>query len=249
MICRDCDFIHIEETESTNNYLQKLTASEELADETIVLADFQTAGRGQSGNSWESESGKNITFSILFYPKQLPANQPFIIAEIAALFIKRTLDKFVSGITVKWPNDIYWEDRKICGILVENILSGGLIRNSVIGAGVNLNQEVFCSNAVNPISLKQITGKAYDRLEVLAMLRLSFHEIRSQLETKGAGFIHHEYTNSLYRREGFYPYRDKNGEFKASIHHIELSGHLVLERENGDLSEYAFKEVSFLIDD
>ncbi|MDR0348971.1 MAG: biotin--[acetyl-CoA-carboxylase] ligase [Tannerella sp.] len=244
MICRNNNLIHLSETESTNSYLQLLARLEDLADETVVLTDFQTAGRGQSGNSWESENGKNLTFSILFYPKQLPANQPFVIAELAALFIKRILDEIVSGITVKWPNDIYWQDRKICGILVENMLAGGLIRKSIIGAGINLNQEIFHGNAVNPVSLKQITGKTYNRLELLEKLRISFHKIRNQLETQGIGFIHHTYTNSLYRLKGLHSFSDKNGNFKARIHHIELSGHLVLKRENGNLSKYAFKEVT-----
>lgn len=247
MSYRKCDFIHIIETESTNSYLQILAESEELTDETVVLADFQTAGRGQSGNSWESEAGKNITFSILFYPKQLPANQHFILAEMAALFIKRTLDKFVAGITVKWPNDIYWQDRKICGILVENQLMGGFINHSIIGVGLNLNQDIFYSDALNPVSLKQITGNSYDRLEILEQLRSDFHKIREQSEIEGREKIHYEYMQSLYRRNGFYLFNDKDGSFEARIHHVELSGHLVLERKNGVLSTYAFKEVSYLL--
>lgn len=246
MIYEDMNLIHITETESTNQYLQMLTLSEKLTDETVLLTDIQTAGRGQLGNSWESEPCKNLTFSILCYPKQLPANQPFIIAELAALCVKRILDKYVSGITVKWPNDIYWKDKKICGILIENFLSEGLINQSIIGIGVNLNQEKFMSNAYNPVSLRQITGETYDRLEVLNALTTSFHEIRKHFESGGLASIHCAYMDSLYRSGGYFLYRDENGEFEARIHHVELSGYLVLERRNGELSQYAFKEVTFI---
>jgi len=246
MMYKDRNLIHISETESTNQYLQILAQSEKLADETVVLTDIQTAGRGQMGNAWESEPYKNLTFSILYYPKQLPANQPFVIAELAALCVKRTLDKYVSNIKVKWPNDIYWNDKKICGILIENSLSEGFISQSVIGAGVNLNQEKFVSNATNPVSLKQITGKTYDRLEVLKVLQATFHEIRKLLELNGSACVHREYEESLYRLGDYHLYRDKNGDFEARIHHVELSGYLVLERRNGEFSKYAFKEVSYL---
>lgn len=238
--------IYLPETDSTNRYLQTLLASENLADETLVWTDFQTAGRGQLGNSWESEGGKNLMFSLLFYPNRLSANQLFVIAELAALCVKRVLDKIVSGITVKWPNDIYWCDRKIAGILIENTLSGGFISRSIIGVGLNINQEQFCSDAPNPVSLKQITGTTYDRMNLLEQLRLSFHALREQLEAEGLEVIHREYLQVLYRREGFHLFHDANGTFEACIRHVELSGHLSLERVDKTISRYAFKEVTYL---
>lgn len=246
MVYKDDQLIYIPETDSTNNYLQQLNQTQTLADETIVWTGFQTSGRGQTGNSWESESGKNLMFSLFFYPKQLPASQPFVIAELAALCVKRTLDRLVPGVTIKWPNDVYWNDRKICGILIENQLAGGLISHSIIGIGINLNQDMFYGNALNPVSLKQITGYSYDRLEILEQLRSDFHEIREQSEIDGRETIHREYMQSLYRGNGFYLFSDKDGNFEARIHHVELSGHLVLERKNGALSTYAFKEVAYI---
>ena len=155
--------IHLAETDSTNRHLQRLLqADAALADETVAIADFQTSGRGQIGNVWESEAGQNLTFSLLYKPQHLPANQPFRIAQIAALSVKKTLDKYVSGITVKWPNDIYRRNLKICGMLIENTLSGGFITHSIIGIGLNINQTVFRSDAPNPVSLSQITGEKYD---------------------------------------------------------------------------------------
>lgn len=246
MVYRDEQLIFLPETDSTNRYLQLLAQERTVADETVVWADFQTSGRGQIGNSWESEAGKNLTFSIFFFPKELPANQPFVVAEMAALCVKRILDRLTPGITVKWPNDVYWNRQKICGILIENQLSAGLISHSIAGIGLNLNQDVFHSNAPNPVSLKQITGYSYDRADLLSQLRASFHDIRVQFEAEGAGVIHQEYTQALYRRDGFYSFCDKHGYFEACIHHVELSGHLVLQRKNGILSTYAFKEVTYV---
>ena len=100
-------------------------------------------------------------FSILLYPDFLPANRQFLISQIASLSVKETLEKYTDSVTVKWPNDIYWKDRKICGMLIENDLSGQHLYCSVVGIGLNINQEIFRSDAPNPISLTQITGKTY----------------------------------------------------------------------------------------
>ena len=165
----------LKETDSTNNHLRRLLDKEQLPEGSLVVTDFQTAGKGQVGNSWESEAGMNLMFSILLYPDFIPANRQFLISQIASLSVKETLDAYTDFIQVKWPNDIYWKDRKICGMLIENDLSGQLLYCSIIGIGLNLNQSLFRSNAPNPISLTQITGKKYDREEVLnRFLRIFF---------------------------------------------------------------------------
>ena len=168
--------IRLAETDSTNNYLREQCAKARLPEGSLVIADFQTAGKGQVGNSWESEAGKNLMFSILLYPDSLPANRQFLISQIASLSVKETLEGYTDSVKVKWPNDIYWKDRKICGMLIENDLSGQHLYCSVIGIGLNINQEIFRSDAPNPVSLTQITGKVYDREEVLArFLRIFFN--------------------------------------------------------------------------
>jgi len=237
--------IFLQETESTNRYLDVLAG--DTADETLAVADYQTAGRGQPGNAWESEAGSNLTFSLLFYPENLHANQSFRIAELAALSVKHTLNDCISDVTVKWPNDIYWRDKKIGGILIENTLSGNMISRSIVGIGLNINQETFRSGAPNPVSLKQITGHAFDRMLLLEQFRTYFHQLRRQFESGGdMDEIHREYLSALYRREGYFPYRDRQGRFEARIHCIEPSGHLILERKDGVRSRYAFKEVVWL---
>ena len=119
-------------------------------------------GKGQVGNSWESEAGKNLMFSVLLHPDFVPANQQFLISQISALAVQQMLETFVKPISVKWPNDIYWNDKKICGMLIENDIAGTKLINSIIGIGININQKKFISNAPNPVSLTQITGKEYD---------------------------------------------------------------------------------------
>ena len=237
--------IHLSETDSTNKALRTFSEKENLPSGSIVLADFQTAGRGQRDNTWESEAGKNLTFSILFRPADVPANMPFVISEMSSLSVKYTLDKYISGITVKWPNDIYYKDRKIVGTLIENTILQGKISQSIIGIGINVNQIEFRSNAPNPVSMFQITGESFDLMTIMEEFRLTFMEQSERLNNKQFDSIHKEYLNSIYRKNGYHQYRDAAGVFDAEIHNIEPDGHIVLKRADNTFSRYAFKEVSF----
>ena len=237
--------IHIKETDSTNKYLRKISELEKLVSGSIVLADYQSDGRGISGSYWESERGKNLTFSVLYYPMNLPSNRPFVIAEMASLSVKYTLDKYLHDVTVKWPNDIYYGDNKITGILIENTVYQGCITQSIIGIGLNVNQTIFRSNAPNAISMAQITGFAFDRLGIMNDFRQTFAEQNIRIDNRHYAAIHNDYLKVLYHKTGFHSFIDAQGAFKASILDIEPSGHLVLERKDGYISRYAFKEVSF----
>jgi BirA family biotin operon repressor/biotin-[acetyl-CoA-carboxylase] ligase len=241
-------FLHLPETESTIQALRLLANAEKLADKSILWTDFQTKGRGQADNSWESAPGMNLLCSILFYPPHLSANQSFAIVELAALSVKRTLDKYVSDISIKWPNDIYLQNRKICGILIENEIVESNISRSIIGIGINLNQTEFKSDAPNPVSLSMITGCSYDVEVVLKQLHTHFTLLTDMFDTEGFDHLHQQYCASLYHREGFHTYKDAKESFDARIHTIEPSGHLVLERRNGTLSRYGFKEVQNLVE-
>lgn len=238
--------IRVGETHSTNNYLRELLAKGALPEGSVVIADYQTAGKGQVGNSWESEAGKNLMFSLLLYPGFIPANRQFLISQIASLSVKETLDAYVGGVTVKWPNDIYWEDRKICGMLIENDLSGQHLYSSIIGIGININQEKFRSNAPNPVSLIRITGKSYDRDEVLIRFLRIFFRYYCLLAEEKEEEIRAAYMAALYRADGYHPYADEHGRFQARIHAIEPTGHLILQLPDGECRRYAFKEVATL---
>ena len=155
-------FIRLDTCSSTNSELAAIADS--MPAGTVVSCREQSAGRGQRGNSWEAEPGRNLTFSILLRPQLIDASRQFELSMIVSLAIVRSLDSILaqSGCkercTVKWPNDIYIGDRKVCGILIENALSGLSIDRSIAGIGINVNQLVFRSDAPNPVSLIHLTG-------------------------------------------------------------------------------------------
>lgn len=239
--------IHIRETNSTINYLQAVCNSQKAEELTTVVADFQTCGRGQRGNSWEAEPGKNLLFSFVLYPDFLEARHQFLISQIISLSIKEELDTCTPDISIKWPNDIYWKDKKICGILIENNLMGQTISQSIAGIGININQEVFHSLAPNPVSLQQITGKQYRMLDILGNM---MHRVRTYydlLRKDETVFITNRYQNALFRKEGFHRYKDSDGDFSARIIGIEPDGKLILEDETLMKRGYMFKEVEYIL--
>lgn len=241
-------YIHLEETESTNNYIKNELLAESKEDDIIIVStDHQTAGKGQRGNNWESEKGKNLTFSILFHPTDIEANQQFIISQFTSLAIKDTLSQYTKDISIKWPNDIYWKNKKICGILIENSLIDTTIASSIIGIGLNINQTEFTNKVPNPISLKQITGNDYDLDKVLHEIidRISLYY--NKIDKNGSEDIAKRYKNSLFRYEGYHTYNDGTHNFMARIKDIEPSGLLVLEMEDGSVHKYAFKEIKYIL--
>lgn len=235
--------IHLKEIDSTNRYLHDLQTDED----TLVTADFQTAGRGQGTNKWESEAGKNITFSLLIHPKHIPARRQFLLSEVEAVAIKEVLDRYVDGISLKWPNDIYWNDRKLGGTLIEASLSRGGVTRCIFGTGININQTAFRSDAPNPVSLLQILGHEADREKILDEIIEAIYHYYDLLEGNQFAEISTRYHAALYRRTGFHPYRDADGDFEASIVEVEDDGHLILVDRQGRFRSYAFKEVSFIL--
>lgn len=239
--------IHISETNSTNNYLQSLCSKQKMEELTVVIADFQTSGRGQRGNSWESDSGKNLLFSTVIFPEFLEARRQFLISQIISLAIKEELDTYTTDISIKWPNDIYWKEKKICGMLIENDLMGRNISQSIAGIGININQETFHSSAPNPVSLRQITGKEFDLFEILKNIVLRIQSYYSLLKKGNTESIVCQYEMSLFRKEGMHRFKDANGKFLARIICVEPEGRLILEDEKLNKRGYMFKEVEYLL--
>ena len=240
----------LRETSSTNDYLARLCKESKAKEFYTVMAESQTNGKGQRGNSWESEAGKNLTFSIVLYPTALEANKQFCLSMLAAFACHEALDNYTDGFSIKWPNDIYWKDKKIGGILIENELEGKYIVQTIIGIGLNINQDVFRSNAPNPVSLKQILGAEIKIEEVMMKVVHGIVGGYRQLEThfditlQTIGIL---YRKHLYRHKGMFPYRDAQGEFLAEYQKVEPDGHLILKDEQGTLRRYAFKEVEFVL--
>jgi BirA family biotin operon repressor/biotin-[acetyl-CoA-carboxylase] ligase len=246
--------IHIAETDSTNRWLRDHAAQQGTSPNgLVVMTDYQTAGRGCGTNHWESEQGQNLLFSLLVCPQALVARDQFAISMAVALAICDALASYIKEVSIKWPNDIYWRDRKLCGMLIENRLSGGLVRESIIGIGLNVNQTLFLSDAPNPVSLRQILGREVDREALLQAILAAFDrrfaacDVMSEERLEAFSDLRTDYASRLYRREGFHPYRDAAGEFEAQLETVEEGGRLVLRDRMGRLRRYDFKGVEFII--
>ena len=243
-------YIHLSETDSTNRWLRSHAeefSSEEL---TAVWADHQTAGRGCGTNTWESEPGQNILFSLLCHPKNTPAAHQFLLLEAMALAVKDILDSTLpqgEEIKIKWPNDIYWHDSKLGGTLTECALSSQNMRWCIIGTGLNINQTTFSAQLPNPVSLAQITGRHFELTPLLHRLCEAFAQRLQLLEQGDDEAMQAEYAAALYRRQGFHPYRDAREDFEAEIISVAPDGTLTLRDRFQRLRSYKFKEVSFRI--
>ena len=240
----------LEETTSTNDYLAGLCKEGKAREFYTVTAERQTAGKGQRGNHWEAETGKNLLCSIVLYPTVLQAKEQFILSMLSAIAAIDTLTYYTDGFSIKWPNDIYWHDRKIGGILIENELEGEYITQSIIGFGLNVNQVEFHSDAPNPVSLKQILGRDINREELFGKLLHSVVAGYKGIENNDKDVLEaicDLYLQYFYRRTGFHRYRDADGEFSAEFHKLDADGRLTLKDEQGNLRSYWFKEIEFVL--
>ena len=239
--------LYLPQTDSTNNECRRLAATGNISHGTLLYTSYQTAGRGQGSHVWESRKGQNLLFTLYLTPVFLPANQQFFLSEIASLATAQTLDSIHKGFCVKWPNDVYYQEKKIAGMLLESVIHGTHLANTLIGIGININQNHFESDAPNPISLKQLTGKDTPILPVLEIWMQKFDNLYHLLQRGHKDTIHSLYRNRLFRKDGYHPYSDKNGRFLARILDVEPSGFLHLEDQEGTLRRYAFKEVKFIL--
>jgi BirA family biotin operon repressor/biotin-[acetyl-CoA-carboxylase] ligase len=238
--------IRFDEIDSTNSFLHGYHEGDDV--ETVVaVAEYQTAGRGQGTNHWESERGKNLTFSVRVAPKGVRAACQYVLSMCMALAVKDVLSEYSEGMTVKWPNDIYWNDKKISGTLIETTIAGKNVKTCIFGTGINVNQTEFRSDAPNPVSIKQIVGHEVDREELLKKVMRNLEKYLKIVYSGERKKIHDAYMNCLYRKEGVHKYRDNNGTFEASIERVEDSGHLVLRSTDGRERRYGFKEVTFVL--
>ena len=237
--------IRLKEVDSTNRFLKEMDSYDENA-LTIAVADYQTAGKGQGSHSWEGEAGKNLLFSMMACPRWVPVRQQFLLSEAGALAIKDALDTYTDSITLKWPNDVYWNDKKISGTLIETSIDSKGIKRCIFGIGININQVEFKSDAPNPVSLAQILGHEVDREEVLQKIIEAFDKYYELLRRADYMDVSGIYHLSLYRRKGFHWYEDKDGKFEGAFVEVEDDGHLILHDKQGVIRSYAFGEVKFL---
>ena len=237
--------IRIEQTASTNSYLLQLSNTESLAEGTVVVTDNQTQGRGQGNNTWESESGKNLTFSMILYPVSVEANGQFVLSKTISLAVYDFLSQFVSDVSVKWPNDVYVGDQKITGILIENFIEGAFLTKTIAGIGVNINQERFVSDAPNPVSLRQLTGNSYLLDDCLKNLCMCIAR-RYRMMTANAHQLHEDYVHHLYRFGKPSRFSADGILFDATITGVNHYGMLEVETANGKCKTFDFKEIQFI---
>lgn len=239
------NIIRLKETDSTNRWLANYTPQkgEKM---TVVVADYQTSGKGQGVNTWESESGKNLLFSILIHPSMIPLHRQFLLSEAGAIALKSVLDRYTGDIALKWPNDVYWKDKKLSGTLIQNTISQHHIKDCIYGIGINVNQMIFKSDAPNPVSLAQILGRAIDREHLLQQIVEAFEKSLEMIENGDYVDLTAMYHSFLYRQKGYYTYRDKDGDFEGAIIEVEDDGHLILHDREGKIRSYAFKEIKFV---
>jgi len=235
---------------STNDYMiEQIRNGNINVEGTIVIADEQTSGKGMDINIWESEPGKNLTFSIFFKPDFLRADQQFLLNKSISLGVYDFIKSLVihQKVTIKWPNDIYVGDKKIAGILINNTIAGNELLYSVAGIGVNINQQKFPGHVRNPISLSHALRKEFDLKQVLHELLYWLENRYDQLLSREFIRINNSYLESLYRLNEMHSYRLKNKELSARITGVSDFGHLQLTTDDNQRLECDFKEIEFII--
>lgn len=214
----------------------------------LILAERQTAGRGQRGHRWVSPEGENLTFTLVVEPSFLAARDQFLLSEVVALALGDCFERFNISTRIKWTNDIYYTDYKLVGILIEHFYSGVQLRRTLVGIGININQTVFDPELPNPVSMQQIAGRPFVREEVLSTFEEAFAVRYAQLERGERERLEHDYRNRLYRLGEEQLFRLPEGEeFTATIEGVRSGGELLLRHADSSLHAYRFKEVEFVV--
>ncbi|MDA3906061.1 MAG: biotin--[acetyl-CoA-carboxylase] ligase [Bacteroidales bacterium] len=235
------------ETISTNLLMQELEKAGKLINGDVIRAINQTGGIGQSGNYWESENGKNLTFSLFLETHFLAAEDVFQLNKVVSLAIyDYLLEKKLTNVKIKWPNDVYVGNKKIAGMLTHNSFLGEKLEHSIVGIGININQIEFKRDAPNPISLKQIAQINYDLEDELNGI-LQFIYMRIIQMAKG-GFLqlNTDYLERLYGMDKKQKFKDSEGSFNGIIKGVDSFGRLLVEKDTGDQFTYDIKEIEFL---
>lgn len=237
------------ELNSTNTWLKEQYTEYDLPHGFAVRADYQTKGRGQATNSWEGERGKNVLCSLFLKPFNIELHEQFVLSQIISIAIVESLQALVEEeVKIKWPNDIYVADKKVCGISIESSILGNMWSSSIVGIGINVNQMEFLSDALNPVSIKQLSGRDNDVQDVFLDVLGNILRALESYSTKERDALKKEYFSSLYRSAGYYLYEDveTSVRFMAEIENIGEMGHITLKEKVGNIRIYAFKEVKFI---
>lgn len=239
--------IHHEKVSSTNTLALEMLRSGRPSEGTVITASFQESGKGQQGNNWVSEPGKNVLMSVILYPTTVSPGEQFIISRMVSLAVFDLVREETLHVKIKWPNDIYVMNDKIAGILIENSIAGNRLVSSVTGIGLNVNQESFSGAGINPTSLTLITGKKYNLREVTDKL-IHHLDLRYKMILKGEeAKLADEYHSALFRLGEWHRYVDSKGPFTAMLVRVDSDGLLYLRKSNGREKGYSFKEINYIL--
>ena len=239
------NYLKFDEIPSTNSWLMERLSVQNFPEGTLVFAKYQSIGKGQRCSSWTAEQSSSLTFSVLLKPTFLPISNAYDLSICIALALHDCLNELRPGFTIKWPNDIYFEDKKVAGILIENQLNKTSYQNAVVGIGLNVNQKSFV-NLPNAISLKQILGIKFPVEKVLNRLCETIEARYLQLRANKYEQLKQAYLKSMYRYNEVRQFRSKNKEFTATIIGVLRSGRLVLVLQNGEKCDFDIKEIEFI---
>lgn len=237
--------IHLDRTDSTNNYALRLLREGGVDDFTVIRTDDQTAGKGRKQRDWHSSAGLNLTVSIILFPRFLQASKQFYLSMAAALSIAKTLDHYTPGIQIKWPNDIYLINDKIAGILIENSVSGSHLTSSVIGIGINVNESPM-PEGLGAVSLKQATGRETSPEDLLNQLLDTFSRIYNDLQTGKPGSVKEAYESRLYFRNRRSRFAKGQEVIEGTPLGINEFGHLILDLNQGVRQAFDMDEITWL---
>jgi len=244
------EIIRLKEVDSTNRFLMDWLTREKIKEGTLVISDFQTAGRGTDGSKWVSEPGRNLTFSFILYPSFLAIEAQFYFNKIISLSLIDLVREVLPGrddIRIKWPNDIYIGNHKVAGTLIQNGVKGSQYEFSVIGIGLNVNQESFSGEAANPVSLHMVTGMNFDLEEMLKRTIIKIEQRYSQLKQGAKKEIDEDYLKLLYRMKQLSGYIYKGNPIQAKINGVNRFGQLILEIPGEKIIECDLNEIKFEI--
>lgn len=242
--------IHLEEVDSTNSYAENLLKTKSVEEGTIIVAEKQTAGKGQGDHVWLSEPGKNLTFTLILHPEFIKAEDQFTINMMVALgivdFLKNLIPK--EDFKIKWPNDIYWNQRKLGGVLINHFISGSKLEHTIVGIGLNVNQVEFNSQLPNPVSLKQINEGPFD----LKLLLTDLCEAIAKRYTSTEACAHEElkksYLEIVLGNGKLRSYKMHNQMLQATIKDVDRFGRLILLTSQQEILTCSFGEIEFVFE-
>lgn len=241
------EIIELDVVDSTNSYLAEKLRNSSCSEGLVVMAYFQSAGKGQRGNEWRSQPGENLTFSIVLKPKFLTVNNHFILSKLISLAICKFLaNKISDKVSIKWPNDIYVGRKKIAGILIENQFQGSKIENSVVGIGININQTNF-GDLTTATSLKLLTHKEYGLKEILKEIVKYIEGYYLKLKMSSILSIEKEYLENLLFYDEYQKYKINGEEQLGKINGVMPDGKLKIILESGEVKLYDLKEIEFIL--